>query len=879
MLPLAARALLRLTDPAVREFIEGDLNEAFDARVERGAGTANHFSDARRWAVRQAFRAAVTSPWRPRRDARFTRGDGFMKTLVQDVRYGFRMMRKQPGYSLVVVLTLALAIGANNVIFSFASLLALRPLPLANEKSLGWIFGIDPQTGNNRAGMSVPEFVDYRAALTTFAGLAATVRDTVTMTGHGDAERLDASRVTANIVSVWGIKMQLGRGFHQGADRPGADREVMLGHHFWKSRLNSDPNILGQTLMLDGRPATVVGVVAPDIEIGNLASVDVWLPLELSSEGPRVERRLRVSGLLAPGVSLAQASADVRQIALRLASEHPDTNAGWSARVAPTREAMVGTDTWTVIALLSTVVGFVLLIACANLANMVLSRGIRRRREIALRTALGASRARVIRQMLTENLLYGIGGGIAGLALAQAGIIIIRAVSFEQFFELLRIDRSVLTFTAALALVTPLLFGLFPALQASHADVNETLKEGGARTSGGVRTKRSRSALVVAQLGLAVALLVVTGLLVKALMLVEQAPVGFDTAKVLTFQVSPPAWRYSTDASTVDYYDRLLARLRSTSGVDAAGLADRLPLLGSEVTTVVAIDGMPAARPEDRPWAVPVAVDDHYFEALDLPVTEGRGFTAADTPASEPVALINEEMARRFWRDRSHVVGAHITVGAGAALRHVRVIGITGDVVKGDRDGVNPQIFQLLRQAPRRDLTVVVRAADPRGVQAAVRAQARALDADVPVFMMRPLTQAIDEDLSSSNVLFGMFGAFAIIALVMAASGLYAVVSYAAGQRSQEFGVRIALGAVPRDIQWMMLKQTALLVAVGLVFGLAGGRMLAHLASTLLYRVSPSDPAIYGSVALVLGMIALLSSYGPVRRACRIDPVRALRLE
>ncbi len=873
MLPPGVRALLRFVHPEVREFIEGDLEEGFDSRAVRDAG------EARRWAVRQTVRAVIESPWRPGRRPACAGGDGFMKTLLQDLRYGFRMMRKQPGYSLVVALTLALAIGANSVIFSFANLLAIRPLPLANEDALGWIFTIDPQTGNARSGMSVPEFLDYRASLTSFSALAATVRETMTMTGRGDAERLDTSRVTANIVEVWGLVMQRGRGFHAGADRPGAAREVILSNHFWTKRLNSDPSIVGQTLMLDARPATVVGILAPEIEIGNLSEVDVWVPLELTADGSRLERRLRVSGLIKPRTPAVKASAEVRQIAGRLASEHADTNAGWSARVAPTREAMVGTDTWTVMALLGTVVGFVLLIACANLANMVLSRGIRRRREIALRTALGASRARVVRQMLTENLLYGICGGLAGLVLAQAAIAIIRAISFEPFFALLRVDRNVLIFTTVLALLTPLLFGLFPALQSSRTDVNETLKEGGARSGGGARTKRSRSLLVVAQLGLAVALLVVTGLLVKALVLIERAPVGFDAKKILTFQASPPEWRYANDSQTIDYYDRLLARIRSTPGVEAAGLSDRLPLLGSEVTTVIAIDGVTAARPEDRPWAVPLSVDDQYFTALGLPIQEGRAFNATDTAASEPVALVNREMARRFWRNSGQVVGAHVTIGAGSAARRVRIVGIASDVVKADREGVNPQIFQLIRQLPRRDLTVVVRAADPGGMQAAVRGQARALDADVPVYLMRPLEQAIDEDLSSTNVLFGMFGAFAVIALVIAASGLYAVVSYSAGQRTQEFGVRVALGAVPRDIQWMMLRQTGVLVAIGVVLGLAGGRAVAMLASTLLYGVSPSDPAIYSGVAVLLGTIALGSSYAPVRRACRVDPVRALRME
>jgi putative ABC transport system permease protein len=872
MLPRAARALLRLVDANVREFIAGDLAESFADRA------ATDPRAARRWVRAQAFRAVIESPWRPRRPV-YARGDGFMRTLVEDLRYGLRMIRKQPGYSAVVAMTLALAIGANSVIFSFASFLAIRPLPLEHADSLGWIFTIDPQTGNTRSAMSIPEFLDYRESARSFSALAASVRGTMTMTGRGDAERLETSRVTANIVEVWGLPLQAGRGFHRGADRPGADREVMLSGHFWTNRFNRDPAIVGQTLMLDGRPATVVGIVAPEAEIGNLSQVDIWVPLELTSEGSRLERRLRVTGLLANGISAAQASAEVRQIAARIASDHPDTNGGWSARVTPTREAMVGTDTWTVIALLGTVVGFVLLIACANLANMVLSRAIRRRREIALRTALGASRGRVVRQMLTENLLYGIGGGLAGIALAQGGLVMIRAISYEQVFQLVRVDRNVLMFTAALAMVTPLLFGLLPALQSSRADVNETLKEGGARSGGGARTKRSRSVLVVAQLGLAVALLVVTGLLIKALVLVEREPVGFDTNKVLTFQVSPPSWRYPNDAAVMDYYERLLARIRSAAGVDNAGVSDRLPLLGSELTTVVAIDGVSSGRPEDRPWAVPLIVDEEYFASLGIAIKDGRGFSSADMPGTEPVALVNQEMARRFWRRSSDAIGAHVTVGAGTEARRVRIIGVTSDVLKGDREGVNPQIFQLVRQLPRRELTVIVRAADPRGVEALVRGQTRAVDPDVPVYMMRPLTQAIDEDLSSTNVIFSMFGAFAVIALVMAASGLYAVVSYTAGQRTQEFGVRMALGAVPRDIQWMMLKQTGVLVAIGLVLGLSAGRVVAAAAASLLYRVSPSDPGIYTGVALTLGTIAVAASYAPVRRACRIDPVRALRLD
>jgi putative ABC transport system permease protein len=873
MLPRRARALLRFVDEDVREFIAGDLTEAFEALAARDP------DGARRWAIGQAFKAVIESPWRPRGRPGYARGDGFMKTLYQDLRYGLRMMRKQPGYSLVVAMTLALAIGANSVIFSFASLLAIRPLPLGNERSLGWIFSVNPQTGNSRSGMSIPEFLDYRDAVTSFASLAATVNESMTLTGRGEAVRLQASRVTANLVDTWGLKMQSGRGFSRNADLPGGQREVILSHPFWSNRLGADPRILGQALTLDGRPSTIVGVLAPDIEIGNLANVDVWVPLELTPDGSRLERRLRVSGRLRSDVTLVEASAEVRQIAERIAAAHPDTNAGWSARVVPTREAMVGTNTFAVLVLLGTVVGFVLLIACANLANLVLSRGIRRRREIALRTALGASRVRVVRQMLTENLLYGIVGGLLGLALAQAGLVIIRAASFEPVFDQVIIDRNVLLFTSVLALITPMMFGLFPALQASRTDVNETLKEGGVRSGGGARARRSRSILIVAQLGLAVTLLVVTGLLIKALVMIQRAPVGFDTRTVLSFQVDPPEWKYANDAAVADYYNRLLERMRAVPGVSAAGLTDRLPLLGSEGTTTIAIDGKGAAGPEDRPWAVPVVIDEGYFSALGVRIESGRAFEGQDVPASQPVAVINHEMARRFWGGDSSAVGAYMTVGSGNASRRVRIVGIAADVSKGDRDGVNPQVFLPVRQSPRRDMTVLLQASDPGGVEGAVHRQARGLDDDVPVSVMRPLQQALDEDMSDSTVLFGMFGAFALIALALAGSGLYAVVSYAANQRIQEFGVRMALGALPRDIRRMMLRQMGTLVLVGLVIGLVGGRLVAIMAASLLYHVPPSDPAIYALTAAILGTIAVAAGYAPVRRACRVDPVRALRME
>ena len=867
-LPLLTRVLLRLTDPAIREFVAGDLEESH-AAIAAADGPAR----ARRWTERQALAAVLLHPWRRVRAPR-AKGDGLMRTFLQDLLYGVRMVRRQPAFSLVVIMTLALAIGANTVIFSFANILMLRPLPLKDTDTLGWIFAVDPHLGGDRGPLSIPEFLDYRKALTSFEAIGASTRTNVTLTGRGDAKRLTASRVTANLIDLWGLHLQAGRGFSTVADTPGAAPEIVISHHYWDRELNRDPSIVGKSLTIDGRPSTVVGVLDPAIEIGTISEVDVWMPVTLSADAAREDRLLRVNGRLKPGVTRAQAEAEVRRIAQTLAREHPKTNEGWSARVAPTREAMTGTDTWVIMTLLSLVVGFVLLLACANLANLVLSRATGRRRELAVRSALGASRTRVVRQMLTENLVYGVCGGGAGLVVAYAGLAAMRAAAYEPFFSMVRIDRNVLGFTALLALLTPMLFAILPALHATRADAGEALKDGGTRTAGGVRAARSRSVLIVAQLGLAVMLLVLATLLVQALLNIAGAPLGLDNNRLLTAKLDLPAWRYTNNAAMTTYGDQLLARLKANPAIENAATSDRLPMLDGEPISEVTIDGRPAARPEDRPWAVASTVSESYFSTMGIGLVKGRSFGVEDQPGRAKVAVVNREMARRFW-------GAQDAVGSGFSLggERLQIVGVVSDVMRADREGVNPQIYLPWRQHPARAMALIVRAADPHGIASDVRARIRGLDADVPVYELRAYQQALDDDLSSSRILGSMFVAFALLALVLAASGLYAVVSYAASQRVKEFGVRIALGASPADITRMMLRQTGVLVAIGLAIGLVGGRLLATGATTLLYKVSPSDPVTYAGVALTLGTLALAATYVPVRRATSIDPVRALRLD
>jgi putative ABC transport system permease protein len=801
-----------------------------------------------------------------------------MTTLLQDLRYGVRSTLAQPGFSIVVILTLALAIGANTVSFSFTNILLLRPLPVRDQDTLGWIFMVDPQRGGDRGLVSIPDLLDYRSSLQSFDNVAATSSASVTMSGRGEAVALRASRVTANIMDTWGLQMLHGRTFAAGEDQPGASPVAILSHRFWQRQFGGDSSIVGQHLTLDGRPVLVVGVLRPEIEIGNLSLIDVWLPVILDTNLPRDARTVRVSARLKPGTTFEQAAAEVRTVAQRLEREHPRTNAGWSARLAPTTEAMTGSDTWVILALLMTVVGFVLLIACANIANLVLARATGRRREMAVRAALGAGRARMVRQLLTESLLLGICGGIVGLGVAYAGLALIKAAAYEPFFELVVIDRNVLGYAALLSLASPIVFSLLPALQMSKTDLNEALKDSGTRTGGGVKGRRSRAALVVSQLSLATALLIVATLLVRTMIAINTAPLGFRTEGLATLRLDVPQWRYGTDAAVIDFYDRLLARLATLPGVTNVAATDRVPVLGGESTTQLDIDGHAVAREQDRPWAVRSDATEQVFATAGIPLLAGRSFQPRDSAEAQPVAVVNAEMARRYWGEPANALGARLKID-GDARGWMQVVGVVGNVVQPDLRAANPHVYMPVRQRPQRALHLLVKAGNPDALLPAIRAEVRALDDNIAIEGLRTVDEAFDDELSSSRILAGMFISFAVIALALAAAGLYGVISYSVSQRVQEIGIRMALGAVPGDIRRLVVRQTSVLIVAGAAIGLAGGAAISRATSTLLYDVSPSDPSTYLIVAGLLAIVATVSTLAPLRRATRIDPLIALRAE
>jgi putative ABC transport system permease protein len=798
-----------------------------------------------------------------------------------DLRFAFRLLVKQPAYAAVVILTLALAIGANTVIFSFVNVFVLRPLPVGEPETLGWIWGLNPQSRTTRGQFSYADYNDLRNASQSFALLAATTADSVTLTGRGEPQRLFVRRVTANLFETWQLRMLSGRALRPEEDRPGGACSLVLSHKLWVSHFQRDPAVVTQSVNVDGRACTIVGILDPSIEFGNLALTDVWMPIAADpAASRRDDRRFSIVGRLKPGVTVEQADGEIRTIAERLAKEFPVTNAGWSARVARTKEAIAGSDTWVILALLSLVVGFVLLIACANVTNLALARVSGRRRELAVRTALGASRWRTLRLLLIEGLVLGAAGGLLGVVLGEAGLRAIRAAAYEPFFELVRIDRTVLLFAAGISILCPILFSLVPALLTADDQASEALKEGG-RTAGAVRARRSRHALVVTQVALAITLLVVATLVVRSMIAINRVDMGFDPHPLLTAQIVTPEWKHRDDGAVARLQESVLARLQRGPGVEAAAATSALPALTPGARQTFVVSGRPPASDAERPWARRFVVSADFFRAVGMPVLAGRAFTNGDRSETEPVAIINATAAQKYFGSTATALDARVSLaGPNEPPQWIRVVGVAGDTSNPDIElPPDPHVYLPLTQKPSRAMALVVRAARPADLAAAVRASVREVDADVPVFQLRTFDEAIKDEQSSSVILAWMFAAFAVLALVLASTGLYGVISYTVGQRTQEIGVRMALGALPGDIRRLVVTQGARLIGIGGAIGLAGAVLVSQTMRSVLFGVTTLDPVTYAGVVMSIVASAALAIWVPMRRATRLDPVRSLRAD
>jgi putative ABC transport system permease protein len=794
--------------------------------------------------------------------------------LLNDIRIACRLLVKSPAYAVVVAFTLALAIGANTIIFSFADLFLLRPLPIGDTARTVTLYSVDTQRGLMRARTSLPDFMDWRAQTTVFEEMAASYQTGYTLTGTGDPIRVTALRATANLPSMWQLNTVAGRVFLPSEGVPGTDKVAVLSHRFWKQHFASDPNVVGRFFALNGESYTVVGVLTDAIEIGNMIAIDVWIPMTESADARRDVRNLSVSARLKPGATVEQASAEVHAVAARLEKAYPTTNAGWSARALSLRESIAGADAWIILAMLGIVVAFVLVIACANVANMMLARATVRAKEMAVRLALGASRSRLASQLMSESLLLGLAGGALGLGVAHGGIKAIQAASNEPFFKMLFINAHVLEFAVVLSIVAPLVFSILPALQASGADLNDALKEGGRRASGGVKGRRSRAVLVVFQLSLALMLLVVAGLITRTMAAIEHVPTGIEPSHVLTAQVQLDPPKYVDAARASAFADRLLERLASLPGVRAAAITSRVPLVDPEPAIRFQIQGQPVHAEKDRPWAHDVAVSGDYLAAFNIGLAAGRALSTHDQATASKVAMISREAARRYWGGASPV-GSQIEI----AGENIQIVGVVDDVKPADlTEPMPPRIYRPLAQRPERALAFVLRTAgEPAAIGPSMREAIRAADPDLAVSRISPLSSLLFDTFRENRVLVGMFGAFALVALVLSAAGLYGVTAYAVSQRTQEIGIRMALGATATDVLRMIVGQNARLVGVGAAVGVLGGVGLGAAMRSVLYRVGATDPATFAAVLAVLMLVALVATYVPARRATRVDPLECLR--
>jgi putative ABC transport system permease protein len=795
-----------------------------------------------------------------------------MSSLLADLRYGIRILRKNPGFTVVAVLTLALGIGANTAIFSVVNSVLLRPLPVKQPERL--VLVRDTQPGVDDAPASYPEYLDWKDRAKTFEELGAFFNTTFSLTGSGEPEQLRAMRVSASLFPMLGIAPSVGRGFRTEEERPGGEPVAMISQALWKRRFASSRSALGTKIVLAGSPTTLIGVVPPRFPFGG--HPDVWIPLRLDAKSaPRGLHFITVLGRMRPGVEPTQARSEVESVAGALRAEGL-TNHG--IHLVPLQESVVG-ETRPALLLLLGAVGLVLLIACANATNLLLARAASRQKEIAVRLAVGASRIRLIRQLLTETLILSVLGGGLGLLIASWGVdfLVSSGPQLPRLDEI-RFDGYVLAFTTALSLLTGILFGLAPALQSSSRDLQEFLKEGGWQGGSGAGKRRLRGALVVGEVALSLVLLIGAGLLVRSFAQVLGSKRGFDTSHILAVDLSLPYTGYEEPAQQADFFRRLLDRVSRLDEVEAAGVVSHLPLSGDNTNSGLLIEGRTWLE-DEAPLADDRLVSPDYFRALRIPLLKGRSFTEQDDAQAPRVAIINESLARRFFPNQNPI-GKRIDM-QWKNTGWQEIVGIVGDVRHDGLDlPIMPAVYAPYLQAADSGMTLVVHSrGDPLSVVGAIRAQVYAVDRNQPLTRVRTMQQLVDESVGPRRLSMSLLAVFAALALFLAAIGIYGVLAYSVAQRTHEIGVRMALGARSGDVLRLVVGQGLKLVVAGVILGLAAAVPLSRLLAGMLFGVSVIDPWTFAGIPMVLAAVALAACYLPARRASRIDPLTALRVE
>jgi len=809
---------------------------------------------------------------------------------MNDLKFAFRQLLKNPGFATVAVLTLALGIGANTAIFSFVDAVLLRPLPYASPERLVTIWHSYPELNLPRASVSPFGYLQFQEQAKSFEEISAATFWMPNLTGQEQPEQLPGMRVTANFFRTFGVKPIRGRTFSEEEDKPGAQPVVVLSHGFWQRRLGANTNILGSSLTLDGNSYTVVGIMPPRFKF--YGEIDVWRPMafsagETSGRGSHSEFLLAVARLK-PGITVPRAQAEMNALAVPIRRQYFGQNSRWGPTIVAVQKVMTQ-EIRPALWILSAVVAMVLLIACANVANLLLTRATTQQKEIAIRVALGAGRFRLIRLLLAESLLLACIGGAAGIFLAVWGIDLLASAvpaNIAQFivgWDQIGVDARILGFTLAVSLFTGCIFGLAPAVQTSHMSLNEALKEGSRGATEGFRRNKLRSLLVISEIALALMLLTGAGLLIKGFTKVVNVSPGFNANRLLTFYLSLPRSKYAEPERVVMFYQELLTRLRALPGVHSAGLTTSLPLSGRGGTASYSIEGRNLAPGEAQPHGAPGGVDAEYFRTLGIPLLKGRYFNEQDSASALPVALIDEKVAKRYWPNEDPL-GKRINFtfdrnDAGRVWREI--VGVVGHAkIYGLDADAKEQLYFPHLQLARRDMCVVIRTAGlPHSLVSAARSQVWALDKDQPLHDIRTMEERVDQSLLRKQHLMFLTTLFAGLALFLAALGLYGVISYSVSQRTHEVGIRMALGAQPSDVLKLVLKHGLKLALVGVVVGIGGALALTRLMKTLLFDVSATDPMIYFVVSVVLGSVALLACYLPARRATKVDPMVALRYE
>ncbi len=804
-----------------------------------------------------------------------------MANLMHDLRTALRQMLQAPGFAAVALLTLALGIGANTTIFSLTSALLLRPLPYAEADRIVAVFEKRVKENNLTNPVSPADYLDWKAQSDVFAAMAATSGTSADLIGEGEPERIPSRAVTAEFFSVVGARPALGRLFTQADTQPGNEFVVILSDGIWRDRFGADPGVIGRKINLSGRPHEIIGVLLASFQYWDTGRL--WFPFAFPPDFSQVRAAhfLNVYARLKPGVTREQAQAQMDTIGARLEEQYPSPNRGHGVNIVPLHEQLTSASRDGVFILLGAV-GLVLLVGCANVANLLLARATGRQRELFIRAALGASRGRLLKQMLTESFLLAAGSTLAGLMLALWGVDALKGIiptgsaglGIFDFY----LDYRVLAFTVALSFLSTVLCGLLPAWQASRVDLGEGLKEGG-RPGGGRTRKRLRAALVVAEVALSLVLLVGAGLLVRTFVNVTRVNPGFTAQNVMSLQLVIPRNRYAGDQPVAAFYRQLLPRLREQPGVLSAGAINILAMTGQQSRTGIDVEG--GSPPQNEPVrAHHRIVTTGYFETMRIPVIEGRLLNEQDTSGSAPVVVINQTAAKRYWPGVS-AVGKRLKVLGPGDPPWREIIGVVGDVKHWGLDGgLFPEMYLPQEQTPTPFMNVVVRTAGEAAATAGMlRDQVWALDRDLAVSNVRTIEQILERSVAGRRFAMTLLALFAAMGVALAMVGIYSVMSYLVQQRTQEIGVRMALGARPGDVLRLVLREAMGLAGIGVALGMAGAYAARGILKKQLFGIAEHDPATFAVTAVLLTAVALLASYVPARRATRVDPLVALRYE